>query len=72
MPVISVYVGKNIVKDVLIDRGSGINIVTEEELRRLGLPKPSPAPFNLKMVDASITRLNGLIMDVRIHIHTIP
>ena len=72
MPVISVCVGKNIVEDVLIDGGSGVNIITEEERRRLGLPKPSPAPFNLKMADGSVSRPKGLIRDVRIHIHTIP
>ena len=47
MPVISICIRKNIVDDVLLDGGSGINVITEEEHHKLGLPKPSPAPFNL-------------------------
>ena len=42
MPVISICIGKNIVDD-LLDGGSGVNVITEEERRKLGLPKPSPA-----------------------------
>ena len=45
MPVISISINKNIVDDVLLDGGSGINVITEEERRKLGLPKPSPTPF---------------------------
>ena len=48
MPVTSICIGKNIVDDVLLDSGSGVNVITEEERRRQGLPKPSPASFNLK------------------------
>lgn len=39
MPVISVTIGKNRVDDALIDGGFGVNVITEEERRRLGLPK---------------------------------
>ena len=72
MPVISISVGKNIVDDVLIDGGSGVNVITDDERRRLELAKPSLAPFNLKMADGTIARPKGLIRDVRIHIHSIP
>ena len=72
MPVISIYIGKNIVDDVLLDGGSGVNIITEEERCRLGLPKPSPAPFNLKMANGTIAKPTSLLRDVKIHIHGIP
>ena len=72
MPVISLSVGKNVVDDVLIDSGSGVNVITDDERRRLGLPKPSPAPFNLKMAGGTLARPQGLLRDVKIHIHGIP
>ena len=72
MPVISICIGKNIIDDVLLDGGSGVNVITEEERRKLGLPKPSPTPFNLKMANGTITKPTGLLRDVKIHIHGIP
>ena len=72
MPVISICIGKNIVDDVLLDGGLGVNVIIEEERCRLGLPKPSPAPFNLKMANRTIAKPTGLLKDVKIHIHGIP
>ena len=72
MPVISICIRKNVVDDVLLDGGSGVNVITEEVRRRLGLPKPSPAPFNLKMANETIAKPTGLLRDVKIHIHGIP
>ena len=72
MPVISICIGKNVVDDVLLDEGSGVNVITEEERRRLGLPKPSLAPFNLKMANETIAKPTGLLRDVKIHIYCIP
>ena len=72
MPVISICIGKNVVDDVLLDGGSEINVITEEERRRLGLPKPSLAPFNLKMANGTIAKPTSLLRDVKIHIHGIP
>ena len=72
MPIISICIGKNVVDDVLLDGGSGVNVITEEERRRLGLPKPSPAPFNLKMANGTIAKPTCLLRDVKIHIHGIP
>ena len=72
MLVISIYIGKNIVDDALLDDGSEVNVITEEERYRLGLPKPSLAPFNLKMANGTIAKPTGLLRDVKIHIHGIP
>ena len=56
MPVISICIGKN-VDDDLLDGGSGVNVITEEECCRLGLLKPSPTPFNLKMANGTIAKI---------------
>lgn len=71
MHVILVCIGKNIVEDVLIDGGSGVNIITEAEQRQQGLSKLSHAPFNLKMADGNILQSKCLIQAIRIHISTI-
>jgi hypothetical protein len=38
----------------------------------LGLPKPKPAPYNLRMANKKITKLMGLIRDLKIYVHGIP
>ncbi len=56
---------------MLLDGGSKINIVTEQLRLKLGLPKLKPAPYNLKMVDQTITKPVGLIKDLNIYVHNI-
>jgi hypothetical protein len=51
MAVIQVQVGKNIIKDVLLDGGASVNIITNNLITRLGLLKPRPTPYHLKMVE---------------------
>jgi hypothetical protein len=51
MAVIQVQVGKNNVEDVLLDGGASVNIITKNFKKKLGLPKPKPAPYHLKMVN---------------------
>jgi hypothetical protein len=34
---------------VLLDGGSGINIITKQLRLKLGLPKPKHAPYNMRM-----------------------
>ena len=72
MPVVSICIGKNVVDDVLLDGGSGVNVIIKEEHHRLRLPKPSLAPFNLKMANGTIAKPTGLLRDVKIHINGIP
>ena len=60
LPLIIVQLGKNNITKVLLDGGSGINIMSEELRKKLGLPKPSPAPYNLRMADQSEVKPIGL------------
>jgi hypothetical protein len=38
----------------------------------LGLSKPKPTPYNLRMADQTTIKLVGLIKDLKIYIHGIP
>jgi hypothetical protein len=72
MIVIQVQIGKKIIKNVLLNGRSNINIITDELRLKLRLPKSKPAPYNLKMLDQTITKLMGLIHDVKTNVHDIP
>jgi hypothetical protein len=72
MVVIQIQIGKNIIEDVLLDESSRVNIITKQLRLKLGLPKPKPAPYNLRMIDQTITKLVGLIRDLKIYVHGIP
>ncbi len=56
---------------MLLDGGFGVNIIIEQLRLRLGLPKPKLAPYNLRMVDQTTTKLVGLIRDLKIYVHNI-
>ncbi len=67
MVITQIQIGKNIIKDVFMDGGFGVNIIVERTIElRLGLPKLKPAPYNLKMVDQITIKLVGLIRDMKI------
>ncbi len=72
MTIIQVQVRKNIVEDVLIDGGASVNIITKNLITKLGLPKPKPTPYHLKMVDQSMNRPLGIIKNLKICTHDIP
>jgi hypothetical protein len=61
MVVIQVQTRKNTIKDVLLDGGYGINIITKQLRLRLGLPKLKLAPYNLRMANQTTTKPTGLI-----------
>lgn len=71
-PVITLMIGRTTVTDVLLDRGLGLNVITEEECKQIGFPKPTPAPFKFKMADGKLSQPLGLLKDVKIQIHGIP
>ncbi len=70
MEIIQVQIAKNTIKDVLLDDYFRVNIITEK--LRLGLPKPKPTPYNMKMVNQVTTKPVGLIRDMEIYVHKIP
>jgi hypothetical protein len=49
MAIIQVQIGKNIIEDVLLNGGYGINIIIKQLRLRLGFPKLKPTPYNLRM-----------------------
>jgi len=72
MIVIQVQIGKKIVKNVLLNGRFNINIITEQLKLKLRLPKFKPVPYNLRMLHQTITKLVGLIHDVKTNVHDIP
>ncbi len=51
IPVVEVCVGKFGVRDALLDNGSGVNIIFKNLKKKLGLKKPKPIPFVVKMAN---------------------
>jgi hypothetical protein len=72
MVVIQVQIGNNIIKDAFMDGGSRINIIIEQLKLRLGLPRPKPTPYNLRMADQTTIEPMGLIKNMKIYVHGIP
>ncbi len=56
----------------MIDGGISVNIITENLIIKLGLPKPRSTPYHLRMADQSMTKPLGIIRSLNIHIHHIP
>jgi len=61
MEIIQVHMGKNIMEDVLLDGGLGVNIIIKDLRKKLGLPISKPAPYTLGMPKQTLTKLVGLI-----------
>jgi hypothetical protein len=60
-----------LVKDVLLDGVFEVNIIIEDLYKKLGLLTPRLARYTFRMVDHILTKLVGLIWDLKIHIHGI-
>jgi hypothetical protein len=67
-----VQIRKNIIDDIFLDGGSGVNIITKQPETRLGLPKPKLKPYNLQMENQTTTKPIGLIEDLNMYVHGIP
>ena len=52
----------------LIDGGSGVNVITMETCRTLGLTNWPKFPFCLRMADGSSVKLEGLLENLTIMI----
>ncbi len=57
---------------MLLDKGSGANIITKDPRKQLALPSPKLTPYMFRMVDQSLTKPVGIIGNLKIHIHGIP
>jgi hypothetical protein len=64
MVVIQVQVEKDIVGDVYLDVKTSVNIITKNLITKLGLPKPRPIPYHLKMANQNMTRPLGIIKKI--------
>jgi hypothetical protein len=40
----------------LLDGGANVNIIIENLITKLSLPKPKPTPYHLKMANQSMTK----------------
>ncbi len=69
--VIHEQIGKNIVKDVLLDGGFGVNIITKWLRLTLGQPKLKLTPYSLRMVNQTNTKPMGLICNLKIYARNI-
>jgi len=49
----------------------GVNIIIEDLRKNLRLPIPKLAPYTFRMADQTLTKLIGLIWDMKIHVHGI-
>jgi hypothetical protein len=72
MVVIQVQVGKNNIEDVMLDGRTNVNIIINNFITNLGLPKPRPIPYHLRMVGWSMNTPLIIIINLKIHIHGIP
>jgi hypothetical protein len=61
MVVIHVHVGKNIVEDVLLDGGLGVNISIKDLRKKLGLHISILAPYTFRMVNQTLTKPIGCL-----------
>jgi hypothetical protein len=64
MAIIHVHVGKNLVKDVLSNGTFGVNIITNDLWKKLGLPTLKHVFYTLQMANQTLTKLMGLYKDL--------
>jgi hypothetical protein len=68
MTIIQIQVGNNTIEDVLLDGGTSVNIITDNLITKLGLPKPIRTPYHLRMAYQSMTKPLRIILFLKIHI----
>jgi hypothetical protein len=67
-PTISVLIQGEQIHDVIIDGGSGVNVISKTTCDHLRITKWDKCPFWLGIVDTSAVRPLGLINDLIIHV----
>ena len=68
VPVISVTLGNSNVEGVLLDGGSGVNILSEQMLAPLGITKWESAPFAVQMADQRRVQPLGLLRGLKMEV----
>ncbi|MCO5591948.1 hypothetical protein L7F22_045941 [Adiantum nelumboides] len=68
VPVISVKMEQMFMPGVLIDGGSGVNVLPEETCRKLNITCWDPAPFQVKMADQRRIQPLGIVRNTVIEI----
>jgi hypothetical protein len=63
-PSIEAIIGGQKIAGILIDGGSGINVISMATCRQLGITKWEPCKFWLRMTNGSSVRLIGMIPDL--------
>ena len=61
VPTIQVEFEGKIINEVLVDGGSGVNILLEAMYKKMGSPRLEPAPFQVKMADQRIVQPLGVL-----------
>jgi hypothetical protein len=56
----------------MLNGGTNVNIIIENLITKLGLPKPRPTPYHLRMEDQTMTKPLGIIKNLKIRINGIP
>ena len=51
VPVVTVEIANQLVPNILLDDGSGVNVLSESMCARLGIIRFEAAPFVVKMAD---------------------
>ena len=72
VPVVKASIGKMSCAGVLLDGGSGVNIIPESTCRSLNLLKWDPAPFQVKMADQRRVQPLGILRKLQISVGGLP
>ena len=69
MPMIVVWTKNRQIPNILLDGGSGVNIITDTLMEKLGIEKQlEMAPFTMKMADQKKVTPLGIIKNLKINI----
>jgi hypothetical protein len=68
IPIVQVRIDKFEIRDVLLDGGSGVNIVSKSLRKKLGVRKPQLASFVVHMANQRKVQPMGLIRNLKINL----
>ena len=71
VPVVTVEIANQLVPNVLLDGGSGVNVLSESMCARLGILRFEEVPFAVKMADQRRVQPLGIVRHFEIKIATL-